>query len=133
MTDYSRQGPLGRRLREMYQRTVNEELPDEIVELLCRAGLRMELERLEGERVKRLAAEAEADPLAPTFRNSRRRQDAIGRGLQQLYGKVLKEDVPQEFIELLCRYAVKRKADGKDLDDPAGDPAGDGEPPAKPN
>ncbi|HEV7693560.1 MAG TPA: NepR family anti-sigma factor [Hyphomonadaceae bacterium] len=114
MTDFTRQGRIGRRLQEMYRKVLDEDLPDEIIELLCKAGLRLELDRLEAERKQRLAAESAPDPLAPDYRRSRRRQTPIGRGLQQLYGSVLKEDVPQEFIELLCEYAVKREAREKE-------------------
>jgi hypothetical protein len=126
MTDFTRQGRIGRRLQEMYRKVLDEELPDEIIELLCKAGLRLELDRLEAERMQRLTAESAPDPLAPDYRSSRHRQTPIGRGLQQIYGKVLKEDVPQEFIELLCEYAVKRgQQDAGSADEP--------EPPAKPS
>ena len=130
MTDFTRQGRIGRRLQEMYRKVLDEDLPDEIIELLCKAGLRLELDRLEAERMQRLASDSAADPLAPDYHRSRRRQTPIGRGLQQLYGTVLKEDVPQEFIDLLCEYAVKREAkDGKEPPDSADKP----EPPAEPN
>jgi hypothetical protein len=126
MTDFTRQGPIGRRLQEMYRKVLDEDLPDEIIELLCKAGLRLELDRLEAERRQRLAVGSAPDPLAPDYRRSRRRQTSIGRGLQQLYGEVLKEDVPQEFIELLCEYAVKREArESGSADKP--------EPPAEPS
>jgi hypothetical protein len=130
MTDFTRQGRIGRRLQEMYRQVLDEELPDEIIELLCKAGLRLELDRFEAERMQRLASASAPDPLAPDYRSSRYRQTPIGRGLQQIYGKALKESVPQEFIELLCEYAVKREArDGKGVDDSADKP----EPPAEPN
>jgi hypothetical protein len=130
MTDFTRQGRIGRRLQEMYRKVLDEDLPDEIIELLCKAGLRLELDRLEAERMQRLAADSAPDPLAPDYRSSRHRQTPIGRGLQQLYGQALKEDVPQEFIDLLCEYAVKREArEGNGPHDSADKP----EPPAEPN
>jgi hypothetical protein len=141
MTDRRRQDEIGRRLREAYDSIVQEELPQEMIDILCRVGLRLELEqnadvvaksgpgaRDESDesvpadaarpRPKRpllsTAAQLEWDgplanpvsdrPLGPRLALApavRRRQGELGRRLREMYDNVIREQPPEEFIELL--------------------------------
>jgi hypothetical protein len=141
MTDRRRQDEIGRRLREAYDSIVQEELPQEMIDILCKVGLRLELEQnadvvakpgpgardepdesapadAPRPRPKRpllsTAAQLEWDgllanpvserppgprlALAPAVR---RRQGELGRRLREMYDNVIREEPPEELIELL--------------------------------
>ena len=146
MTDRRRQDQIGRRLREAYDSIVQEELPQEMIDILCKVGLRLEAEQnadvvarrgparptpktkdepdepmpadapRRGPKRPLLSTAAQLEwggPLAKPVGESapaprlalapaaRRRQDELGRRLRALYDDVIREEPPEEFIELL--------------------------------
>jgi len=56
---------------------------------------------------------------APT---ARRRQDAIGRRLRQMYEDVVREDVPTDFMQFLKEADERGTGPGGDAKSPGGKP-----------